>query len=164
MPSFIGKSLDCLAEALVANPSKIIIRPITAADVAVVAELDAGTSGLAHWQRGDYARAAEPGSAIQCHVAEATGKIIGFLVARTTLGETEILNVAVATTHRRQGIATKLLQHRLNAPGISVLFLEVRESNSAARAFYEKMGFRETGRRRGYYSSPTEDAVLVRRD
>jgi ribosomal-protein-alanine acetyltransferase len=142
----------------------MVVRPITSADVDAVANLDATTSGLAHWQRDDYARAAEPCSAIQCRVAEVAGKIVGFITARTTLRETEILNIAVVSTQRRQGIATKLVQDQLNVPGTTVLFLEVRESNSAARAFYEKIGFRETGRRRAYYSNPTEDALLLRRD
>jgi [ribosomal protein S18]-alanine N-acetyltransferase len=148
----------------VTNPSEVAIRPITCADVDAVADLDATTSGLAHWQRDDYARAAEPGSAIQCRVAESGGKIIGFITARATLGETEILNIAVANTHRRKGVATKLVQDQLNVPGTTVVFLEVKESNSAARVFYERMDFRETGRRRAYYSNPTEDALLLRRD
>ena len=142
----------------------MVVRPITSADVDAVANLDATTSGVAHWQRDDYARAAEPGSAIQCRVAEIAGEIIGFITARTTLGETEILNIAVAKAHRRQGVARKLVEDQLDFRGTNVLFLEVRESNSAARRFYEKMAFCETGRRRGYYSNPTEDALLLRRD
>ena len=153
-----------LAESSVAAPSRIVVREIRPTDVDAVAALDASTAGIAHWQREDYVRTAQPASAIQCWVAEADNRIVGFLTARTTLGETEILNIAVAETDRRQGVATKLLQGRLNAIGTRVAFLDVRESNSAARAFYELLGFRETGRRRGYYSNPGEDAIVLRRD
>jgi ribosomal-protein-alanine N-acetyltransferase len=44
------------------------------------------------------------------------------------------------------------------------VFLEVRESNAAARCFYEKAGFVQTGRRKSYYTDPAEDAVLYRYD
>ena len=153
-----------MAESSVAAPGRIVVREIRPTDVDAVAALDASTAGIAHWQREDYVRTAQLGSAIQCWVAEADNKIVGFLTDRRTLGETEILNIAVAETGRRQGVATKLLQARLNEVGTRVVFLEVRESNSAARAFYEQLGFRETGRRRGYYSNPGEDAIVLRRD
>ena len=48
--------------------------------------------------------------------------------------------------------------------GVRALYLEVRESNSAARALYESLGFEQVGRRRGYYQYPSEDALLLRRD
>ena len=137
---------------------------MAAVDVAAVAKLDAESHGIAHWQRSDYERAVAMGSGIKCWVADAYGSIVGFLAARTTFGETEILNVAVSEVRRRRGIGMKLLSERLHAAGTNVVFLEVRESNSAARAFYEKMGFRQAGRRPNYYSDPAEPALVLQWD
>lgn len=145
-------------------PIQIEIRPMAAADVDAVAKLDEESRGIAHWQRSDYERAVAMGSGIKCWVADAYGRVVGFLAARTTFGETEILNVAVSGIQRRRGIGMKLLSERLHAAGTNVVFLEVRESNLAARAFYEKMGFRESGRRPNYYSDPAEAALILRRD
>jgi ribosomal-protein-alanine N-acetyltransferase len=80
--------------------------------------------------------------------------------------EMEILNLAVEPSERLKGIASRLVQQVLTgepAKRPRRIFLEVRESNSAARAFYLAQGFVMNGRRRSYYSDPAEDAlVLVR--
>ena len=51
--------------------------------------------------------------------------------------------------------------HQLNAESV---FLEVRESNTAARGLYEKLAFHQTGRRKSYYCAPLEDAILYFKD
>ncbi len=70
----------------------------------------------------------------------------------------------MATTARRKGLGKRLLQALLDAAREtkSSVFLEVRESNAAARALYENAGFEQTGRRPSYYTSPLEDAILYR--
>jgi len=102
-----------------------------------------------------------------CLVAELGDEIAGFLVSREIFGggretppEREILNLAVAPRFRRQGVASLLLQHELNRR--SIFYLEVRESNTAARALYGKFGFREISRRTGYYLHPPETAIVMR--
>ena len=63
-------------------------------------------------------------------------------------------------------MATRLLGElttRVQEAGGESIFLEVRESNRGARVLYEKSGFAETGRRKGYYTNPPEDAILCRR-
>jgi ribosomal-protein-alanine N-acetyltransferase len=90
------------------------------------------------------------------------------VIARLTSGECELENIAVAPGLRRKGAGTQLIQSLIAAArerGAHSIFLEVRESNNAARALYEKCGFANTGRRPRYYSSPEEeeeeeDAVL----
>lgn len=83
----------------------------------------------------------------------------GFLVWRKVAeGEFEILNLAVAKEHRRRGLASALLAAAMR-PGR--WFLEVRQSNRAARGFYGAAGFREAGIRRAYYIGPTEDAIVL---
>ena len=79
--------------------------------------------------------------------------------------EWEIENIAVAGPARRRGLGTRLLGELLDLArgrGADAVFLEVRESNHAARALYEKWAFLESGRRRGYYKDPEEDAILYR--
>jgi len=87
----------------------------------------------------------------------------GFLIARHSPPEWELENIVVAAECRRNGVATRLMQAFLTQAkqmkGESA-FLEVRESNTAARALYERLGFQPTGRRKSYYAAPLEDAVL----
>jgi ribosomal protein S18 acetylase RimI-like enzyme len=88
--------------------------------------------------------------------------LAGFLVIRDTVPgqEAEILNLAVAPASRRQGIAAALLHHARDNSAAQ-LWLEVRVSNSAARAFYATQGFLETGLRPNYYQEPGEDAIVM---
>jgi ribosomal-protein-alanine acetyltransferase len=92
--------------------------------------------------------------------------LIAFLVANHQAGEWELENVVVKSTFRRKGVATVLLNElltRARAAHSESVFLEVRESNQEARALYLKWGFEQAGRRKGYYSSPPEDAIFYRR-
>jgi ribosomal-protein-alanine acetyltransferase len=97
---------------------------------------------------------------------DAGGRVLGFLVARHLAPEWELENIVVTSSARRQGHGNRLLSallvtaHETNSASV---FLEVRESNSAARTLYEKAGFEQTGRRKSYYTDPLEDAVLYRR-
>lgn len=75
-----------------------------------------------------------------------------------------ITNIAVSEQFRRRGIAseiTEALIMKAKEMKLSFLTLEVRESNSAAIGLYEKFGFQTVGRRKGFYSEPKEDAVLM---
>ena len=86
----------------------------------------------------------------------------GFLVARTLAAdEHEILNLAVTPDSRRKGVARALLGSALESFHGSV-FLEVRESNGVAQAFYKSLGFKELSRRQGYYSSPSEAGIVMK--
>jgi [ribosomal protein S18]-alanine N-acetyltransferase len=82
------------------------------------------------------------------------------------MDEGELANLAVAPDLRGQGIAGALLDAMLSDAsrrGITQVYLEVRESNTAARHLYAARGFGEIGRRKSYYRSPTEDALILRR-
>ena len=73
---------------------------------------------------------------------------------------------AVAPDMRGRGIGRALLDAMLRdaeSRGTAQLYLEVRESNQAARQLYATRGFEEVGRRKRYYRSPTEDALILRR-
>jgi [ribosomal protein S18]-alanine N-acetyltransferase len=143
-------------------------------------DLERASPAAAHWSEQQYAqlfragqnaperlvlvaRAAEQSS----HELIADSKLLGFLVARHVTSEWELENIVVASHARRKGVGRQLLQAFLDyvrqANGESA-FLEVRESNAAARALYEKAGFQQTGRRKSYYANPAEDAILYRLD
>jgi len=92
-------------------------------------------------------------------VAEEGKMLAGFLVWRFTApDEIEILNVAVDPLRRRTGVAKALLSGLPKA----VVFLEVRESNLAARSLYRRAGFAELRLRPGYYRNPDEGAIVMR--
>ena len=77
------------------------------------------------------------------------------------------LNLAVLPSARRQGIASRLLDEALREAaqqGALRVFLEVRDTHHPAILFYERHGFRLSARRRGYYSAPAADALVLVRD
>ena len=126
--------------------------------------LERRAATAAHWSVADYARLFGPGSQYVALVVE-EGQVEGFVVARGIGTEWELENIAVAGAARRRGLATRLLIELLEQArrgGARHIFLEVRESNRAARSLYERWDFVETGRRKGYYQRPEEDAVLYR--
>ena len=96
-------------------------------------------------------------------VSERAGKATGFILGRLAADEAEVLNLAVREEFRRQGEGRALLEEllrRFAGRGVSRVFLEVRESNRGAIAFYERMGFRPKGRRADYYRDPQETALV----
>jgi [ribosomal protein S18]-alanine N-acetyltransferase len=96
---------------------------------------------------------------------EAQADLLAFVVSRAVHPDWEIENLVVRACSQRRGIATRLLNHiRKSARSENAmrLFLEVRRSSLAARALYEKFGFKNCGYRRRYYSDPVDDAVLYK--
>ena len=94
-------------------------------------------------------------------------RLAGYAFARVIAGEAEILNIAVLPSFRRRGIGGRLLDAAVMAVktgGAAEVFLEVRESNAAARALYVARGFRPVGLRTDYYRKPRENAVILRLD
>ena len=90
----------------------------------------------------------------------------GFILARAIADEAEIITLMVAPARRRRGIAATLLaqaEARARAEGAATMFLEVAETNEAARALYTAAGFRQVGRRRRYYPDGG-DALLLRKE
>jgi ribosomal-protein-alanine N-acetyltransferase len=90
--------------------------------------------------------------------------IVGYLCFWIVFDEVRLMNLAVIEAERRRGIATALVSRALGigmAEGAVRAMLEVRASNHAARALYERMGFRPFSTRARYYTDPVEDAVLM---
>ena len=89
--------------------------------------------------------------------------VAGYVCMISLFEETQILNIAVKSSHRGTGLAKMLLEHAMGEAieqGADFAALEVRESNLAAISLYEGMGFARTGTRRNYYEG-NEDAVLM---
>ena len=98
---------------------------------------------------------------------DAPGELVGYVVAWFVVDEAEVANVAVAPEARGQGVGARLLDEALGAAsrhGAASVYLEVRDSNAAARALYASRGFVQIGRRRRYYRRPVEDALVLRRE
>lgn len=92
------------------------------------------------------------------------GSLVGYIGMKAVLDEADITNVAVDPDRRRQGIGKMLLRELLAKAGdmgIRRIFLEVRVSNTAARALYEQAGFRTVDVRKNYYEKPKEDAYIM---
>src|SRR5262245_23087465 len=108
--------------------------------------------------------------AVLAHRAMRGARLVGFILSRRVLDEAEILSVAVATAWRGRGVARRLLDlhlRRLAGLGTHTVFLEVEETNQPARQLYRRAGFREVGRRDGYYPDPSgkpATALVLRRD
>jgi [ribosomal protein S18]-alanine N-acetyltransferase len=94
----------------------------------------------------------------------------GFVMSRVAAGEAEILSIAVTAPKKGRGLAGRLLRHhlgRLAGVAVRTVFLEVDEDNTPALRLYRKAGFREVGRRAGYYPAPSgkpTNALILRRD
>ncbi len=108
--------------------------------------------------------------AVLAHKAVRSGVLTGFILSRVAAGEAEILSVAVARRAQGRGIAGQLLAAHLGrvaGMGADALFLEVDEGNEPARRLYARAGFREVGRRAGYYQDALgrhSTALVLRRD
>jgi ribosomal-protein-alanine N-acetyltransferase len=97
-----------------------------------------------------------------CLAATLDGRLIGYLVCSRYADVWHLMNVAISPEHRRGGVATTLIDELLARSGSDARYtLEVRTSNSAAIAMYERFGFRPAGTRPRYYHDNGEDALIM---
>ena len=97
-------------------------------------------------------------------VAVEDGVVAGYVGSQTVLQEADMMNIAVADTHRRRGIARMLVEELIRQLDAYQLTLEVRASNAPAIALYEALGFQQVGLRKNYYHKPKEDALILRKE
>ena len=140
----------------------MLIRLMTRKDCAQVADIEKESFSIP-WSLEAFTETVEKQN--YCYVvAEETGEILGYCGFTYVLDEAEIPNVCVKATARHQGIGRRIMAVLLGEAkkrGITVVYLEVRESNHAARKLYESMGFEMDGIRVGFYERPKENAVLM---
>jgi len=148
---------------------KLSIRPADSTDLLAMLAIEKHAATAAHWSIEQYEALFRASGQIALIVQEETqqekAQVQGFIIARAIGVEWEIENIALAGPARRRGLGTRLLGEFLDlagAQGAEAVFLEVRESNRAARALYEKWSFMRSGRRQKYYKDPEEDAILYR--
>ena len=133
-------------------------------DAAAIAQLHAASFGRG-WGE-DEVHQLLIDSAVVAHRAMSHHALIGFVMSRMAADEAEILSIAITPARRGRGLSRPLLEYHLRilaGLGARAVFLEVDEHNAAARRLYEGAGFREAGRRQGYYASGAK-ALVLRRD
>lgn len=145
------------------------VRPMAAADAEAMAALESACfAGAGHdpWTASMFLAELDPAvpAARSWWVAHDDGELIGFAGGMVIDGGVEILDVAVAPAHRREGIARKLLAHvsyDAQMLGCTSASLEVEDGNESAIALYASLGFSESGRRRGYYGAGLDALVMT---
>ncbi len=138
------------------------IRPMTKNDCEQVAAIEAVSFSMP-WSLKAFTDTVEKDN-FRYFVAEEAGEILGYCGFLFVLDEAEIPNVCVKSSARKQGVGKKMMNVLIEEAkklGISTLFLEVRESNAAARALYKSLGFIEDGIRKNFYEQPVEHAILM---
>jgi len=139
------------------------VRPCAKEELEAVERIVRACPEAAQWS------AAAIQQAWSCHpdlflVAWQANQITGFICGRMAADEGEILNMAVQQEVRRDGHGRRLtlgLLERFRRAKLARVFLEVRESNTVAMAFYSQLGFEPIGRRVDYYQTPKEAAVVL---
>ena len=138
------------------------IRPMTKNDCEQVAAIEAVSFSMP-WSLKAFTDTVEKDN-FRYFVADEAGEILGYCGFLFVLDEAEIPNVCVKSSARKQGVGKKMMNALIEEAkklGISTLFLEVRESNAAARALYKSLGFIEDGIRKNFYEQPVEHAILM---
>jgi ribosomal-protein-alanine N-acetyltransferase len=142
----------------------MIIRPAAAPDLPAIVALADAAETAAHWTPAHFDRIFSAPGRVALVAESPPGAIAGFLIASNLAPDWEIENVVVAPSARRRGLGASLVAAvvaRARAAGAGRIHLEVRASNTAALRLYASAGFRQTGRRTGYYSAPAEDALQL---
>lgn len=97
-------------------------------------------------------------------VHETLGRVIGYIIFWAISEDVQINNIAIHPDFRKLGIGERVLRHvieEVKSRGARLITLEVRPSNTAAMSLYKKLGFKTMGIRKGYYTFPPEDAIVL---
>jgi [ribosomal protein S18]-alanine N-acetyltransferase len=142
------------------------LRPLQLSDLNAVEEIER-VSYPAPWSRSMFTSELAKPSALSLGAFDDEGKLLGYLILSRYVDAWHVMNVAVHPDHRRQGVASELLQELFVATADDVrsgYTLEVRVSNRGAIELYEQFGFRSHGVRTGYYTDNREDALIMWKD
>lgn len=144
------------------------IRAMCADDVERVLQIATSLNNTPHWPRAAYLTAMDPQSVPRRLALVATlpgdASPVGYAVASLLGEQAELETIAVSAAVQRRGLGGRLLERilqDLSQEGVREVWLEVRPTNRAAIGLYLRSGFVESGRRRGYYADPAEDALVM---
>jgi ribosomal-protein-alanine N-acetyltransferase len=143
-----------------------LLRPARAGDIGSIAKIERSCFSDP-WSEESFGRLLDvPPAIFLVALFPPDDAIAGYIIAFSVGEDAEVLNVAVDPRFRGKGLAGQMLDAvliQLGGQGVRTAFLEVRESNQAARSLYKSREFREIGRRKNYYRRPVEDALVLRR-
>lgn len=144
----------------------VMLRRPTGEDLALVSAIEKA-SFADPWSEAEFASVLEVDHTIflVAEIGQVSG-IVGYVIAMAVLDQGEVLNVAVAPENRGAGLGGGMLDAallELGRRGVESIFLEVRVSNTSAKALYASRGFVEISRRKNYYRTPVEDALVMQR-
>ena len=144
-----------------------MIRPATERDLPEVLSIERKSVTAPHWPEEEYrAMLGMEGVKRGFFVAEIAERVAGFAVGRMVGEHGEIESVVVGRETQRKGVGRALCETVMewaSVEGASAIELEVRVGSVGALALYKSLQFVETGRRKGYYREPLEDAIAMRR-
>jgi [ribosomal protein S18]-alanine N-acetyltransferase len=140
----------------------VVIRDMQPEDVPAAAAIERSSFSMPWSENSFYSEVY--GRYSITRVAVINDRIAGYVIGRIIIEEGHLLDMAVESAFRRRGIARRLMEDiigglRLNR--CKAFYLEVRDSNRAARRLYENMGFTIIGTRKTYYKNPVEDACIM---
>lgn len=151
---------------------RVVIKQVNKKDMqdALAEELfavaNAGFYGKSPWTLEQIKNTLGADSALILY-AEVDQEIVGFLIASEDIEMADIYIVVVAEAFKQHAIGTQLFDYLIaycQEQGIEAIVLETRKSNIPAIKLYERVGFEKVGLRRAYYSSPIEDAIVMKRE
>jgi len=142
------------------------LRPMRPSDLEAVVAIE-GEIYSHPWTLGNFRDSLHAG--YSCWVLQGGSGLIGYCVMMVGVGEAHLLNLSIASAWQRRGLGRHMVEHLLELArtwDVKEMLLEVRPSNTAARALYANMGFRELARRRDYYPAERgrEDAIVMARE
>jgi [ribosomal protein S18]-alanine N-acetyltransferase len=147
------------------KPSRFKYVPLAEEHIPLIMEIE-GKCFSEPWRPEDFLKLIQNPDAI-CLCATARGRVAGYSCCWTLIESAELGSLAVDPEFQGRGIGRKLLERTARAcrqRGVIAVFLEVRSSNIRAIELYERNGFCRIGLRRGYYSRPKEDALIMKRE
>jgi ribosomal-protein-alanine N-acetyltransferase len=145
-------------------PPVTVVRSARQTDVDDVAGIER-TSFSQPWSRAEFSALVRARGVTFLVLTGDGGAVLGYAITYLAGEAADLANIAIAGEARGRGLGRRLLDavvEDARSRGVTELFLEVRESNRAARSLYERAGFSAVARRRRYYDAPVEDALVLR--
>ena len=140
------------------------LRAARIADAESMAAIEHAEGGHGRWTGESFLQELRTAWSWAWVLEAAGGRVVGFLVVWRVADEAHLLNIAVDTTWRKQGLGRTMLmglRSWCQEQGLTKILLELRAHNSAALRLYESCGFVTSGQRANYYADTGEDALLM---